>query len=401
MRRQTAAKTTPEIMSLRWSKNPLVRTAVALLAAALALSAPAATHAAGGVSVPSGFIIEAIAHVKGPRELAVAPNGDLFIGTNGSSIEIVAGAQDAPAPPAVFVHVDDRPVAGVTIDGDTMYLGAQFGVYALPFHSGDRVARAAPRKIAAVRPSGVARDHVTTTVAVAGGKLYASVGSSCNDCQPDIDPTRATIQEMRLDGSAMTPRAEHIRNAIALTTDPATGALWAGVAGQDELAHGHPYEIVDDVSAHSGVADYGWPYCYEDRQPASPAHDCAHAVVPRIALPAYETPIGAAFYPRASPGAYLFPAPYRGGLFVALHGSWHLPPVPPRVVFIAMHGDEPQTAVNWADPAAQWREFAGGFQTPDGSRIGRPTGVAIGTDGSLFVADDGSNTIYRIRPIRR
>ena len=64
--------------------------------------------------------------------------------------------------------------------------------------------------------------------------LYVSVGSSCNNCQPELDPTRATIQQMQLDGSGVTPRAEHIRNAIALATSPQSGALWAGVAGQDE-----------------------------------------------------------------------------------------------------------------------------------------------------------------------
>jgi glucose/arabinose dehydrogenase len=384
---------------------------VPILALAVLLAAPACSrakayaqtleHAYARLSVPDGFAVEPIAHINGARELAVAANGDLFVGTNGSAVDVVAGAQTTPAAPATFVRLDDRPVAGVTIDGGTMYIGAQFGVYALPFAAGDRTARTTPRKIATVRPSGIARDHVTTSVAVARGRLYASVGSSCNNCQPDLDPTRATIQQMQLDGSAITPKAEHIRNAIALTTNPQTGALWAGVAGQDELAHGHPYEIVDDISAHPGVADFGWPYCYEDRKAVTPAHDCSTAAVPRIVMPAYETPIGAAFYPATLAGAFVFPPRYRGGLFVTLHGSWHLPPVPPRVVFIPMHGDEPQTPVDWNDPTAQWHEFLGGFQQPDGSRIGRPTGIAVGTDGSLFVADDDSGTIYRIRPKNR
>lgn len=357
-------------------------------------AAPAQTEP----TVPDGFRIEPIAHVDGARELAVAPNGDLFVGTSGSSVVLVADAQTEAAAPVTFAHVDDRPASGVTIAGDTMYIGAQFGIYALPFHSGDHTARAQPRKIATVRPSGVARDHKTTSVAVAGDVLYAGIGSSCNACQPELDATRASIQAMRLDGTQMKPKAEHIRNPIALTVNPQTGSLWAGVAGQDELAHGHPYEIVDDVSAHSGTADYGWPYCYEDRRSVGPERDCSNAVVPRVVVPAYETPVGAAFYPSDSNRRYAFGQHYRGGLFVALHGSWHTPPVPPRVVFIPMHGDEPQTPVDWTNPDAQWREFVGGFQQADGARIGRPTGVAVGTDGSLFIADDDSGTIYRIRP---
>jgi glucose/arabinose dehydrogenase len=376
---------------------------IATFAVAAALGAAAVFGArAAATTIPTvapGFTIEAIAHVRRARELAVAANGDLFIGTDGDTIEVVGDAQTSAPKPAAFVQIDDRPVAGVAIAGDTMFIGAQHGVYALPFHAGDRTPRAIARKIANVRPGG-GRGHATTTVAVANGVLYASVGSSCNNCQPERDPTRATIQQLQFDGGAMTPRAQHIRNAIALTANPQSGALWAGVAGQDELAPGHPYEIVDDISAHPGVADYGWPDCYENRQAVAAGHDCSRVVIPRVVLPAYETPVGAVFYPRAGAGAYAFPAEFRGGLFVALHGSWHTPPVPPRVVFIPMQGDAPRTPVDWANPAAQWREFVGGFQQPDGSRIGRPTGVAVGTDGSLFVADDASGTIYRIRPKR-
>src|SRR5476649_2358319 len=156
-------------------------------------------HTTDGVTVPTGFTIEVIAHVPQARELAIASNGDLFVGTSTSDVYVVAAAETKPAAAAKFVTVDDAPVAGVTIDGDTMYLGGQFGVYKLPFHAGEHVAASKPVKIASVRTSGRSRDHVTTTVAVAKGVLYASVGSSCNNCNPDLDATRATIQQMNLD----------------------------------------------------------------------------------------------------------------------------------------------------------------------------------------------------------
>jgi glucose/arabinose dehydrogenase len=378
----------------------LVRSALALTV--VALLAPAGVRAAAppvGLTVAAGFIIERIATVEQARELAVAPNGDLFVGTSGSQVFVIADAQGNAAPAKVFVQLADHPVAGVTIDGERMYLGAQFGVYELPYRPGDRTPRAVPRKIAAVRTSGQARDHVTTTVAVANKHLYASVGSSCNNCNPDLDATRATIQQFELDGSGMTAKAQHIRNAIALATNPQTGTLWAGVAGQDELAKGHPYEIFDAVTLHVGVADYGWPFCYENHI-AIGAHDCSTQIVARVVFPAYETPIGAVFYPEHPTGAYAFPETYRGGTFVTLRGSWHQPPVPPRVVFIAMNGDEPKTPVNWSDPTVQWKEFVGGFQTASGQRIARPTGVAVGPDGSLFVSDDVDGGIFRIRPGR-
>jgi glucose/arabinose dehydrogenase len=378
----------------------MTRRIAAFLVLALSLAGSATAEPPLGLSVPPGFTIEQIATVRNARELAVAPDGDLFVGTETESVWIVPDAEGTPGAAQVFVHVDDRPVAGVWLDGDTLYLGAQFGVYRLPYHTGDRVARETPVKIASVRTSGESRDHVTTTVAVAGGVLYASVGSSCNACVPDLDPTRATIQMMHRDGSAMTPKAVRIRNAIALAVNPATQTLWAGVAGQDELAHGHPYENFDAISLRPGVVDYHWPFCYEDRKPARAGADCHDAPVARVVLPAYETPIGATFYPLDPRGRYAFPAAYRGGAFVALHGSWHTPLVPPRVAFVPMTGDEPRTPVDWTDPSKQWREFVGGFQKADDTRVARPTGVAVGPDGSLFVSDDQSGAIFRIRPIK-
>jgi len=370
-----------------------IRPLAVLVAVVLPLASAAQTG--GALTVPSGFTLERIASVRGARELAVAANGDLFVGTSGSDVDVIADAGGTPAAPRVFVHLDDAPVAGVTIDGDRMFLGAQFGVWEVPYHAGDRTPRGAPKKLAAVRSSGIARDHVTTSVAVAKETLYASVGSSCNNCDPDLDATRATIG--RVEPGGLQPEARRVRNAIALATNPATGTLWAGVAGQDELAHGHPYEIFDAVTLHAGVVDYGWPYCYENRKPVG-GHDCTNVAIPRVVFPAYATPIGAAFYPLHLAGPHAFPEAYRGGAFVTLHGSWHQPPVAPAVVFVPMNGDEPRKPVDWNDPNAQWREFVGGFQRPDGSRIARATGIAIAPDGSLYFSDDQTGGIYRVRP---
>jgi glucose/arabinose dehydrogenase len=378
------------------------RRTIALLAACALLAAAApreAAHAATGaaLTVPRGFAVEKIASVPGARELAVAPNGDLFVGTNGDAIYVVPDAEKNAGEPRRFASFDDRPMAGVFLDGDTLYAGGQLGVYRIPYRTGDREARAKPEKIATVRPGG-GRGHSTTTVAVAKGVLYASVGSSCNACV-ESDPTRATVQAMSLDGKNMHPRAVDIRNAIALAVEP-NGELWAGVAGRDDLEHGHPYEIFDDVTSHAGTPDYGWMKCYDDRKPIGGA-SCANVTLPKVVFPAYDTPIGAAFYPADPKGPYAFPAPYRGGAFVALHGSWHQPPVAPRVAFVAFKDGQPAKPVDWSNPDAQWTEFGGGCQSADGTRACRPTGVAVGDDGSLFVGDDVNGAVYRIRPVRR
>ncbi len=345
-----------------------------------------------------GFDVRVIAHIDRPREMLVTSTGELLVATLGDSVYAIDDAENAPRAPRVFATIDDAPVAGIAQGANSLFFGSQHGVWSIPFHSGDRRPQAAPKKIASVR-SGGGRGHVTTSLAFAGGKLYASVGSSCNACV-ESDPTRATIQQMSPDGSDQRAKAVHVRNAIALTVSPVTGNIWAGVAGQDELEHGHPFEIFDPPTVHAGTVDYGWPDCYENRRPVRSGVDCAQMTVARVVFPAYETPIGAAIYPRNATGHAAFPAAYRGGAFVALHGSWHTPPVPPRVVFVALHGDSPAKPVDWNDPNAQWTEFLSGFQSPDGSRSGRPTGVAVGPKGSLFVGDDLAGVIYRITPSR-
>jgi glucose/arabinose dehydrogenase len=347
-------------------------------------------------SVPGGFSIEVIARVSRARELVVTPNGDLLVGSLGRDVFVVPNAEERPLPASVFAHLDDGEAAGLALAPGALIVGTTHGVWKIPYQPGDRVARGDAERLFSVRPGGDG-GHSTTSVAVAGDVLYASVGSSCNACN-ESDPTRATIQTASLTGAGLRPVAEHIRNAIALAVDPSTGHLWAGVAGQDELAPGHPYEIFDDVGDRTGLPNYGWPVCYENHRAARPGVDCADQTVPRAVFPAYETPIGAAFSPPAAGGRFAFPPAWRGGAFVALHGSWHAPLVPPRVVFVPIHGDEPVTAVDWRDPTAQWKTFIGGWQSADESRIGRPTGVAIGTDGSLFIADDLTGRIFRIRP---
>ncbi|HEY6233577.1 MAG TPA: hypothetical protein VIW69_00565 [Candidatus Elarobacter sp.] len=376
----------------------MIRPVLLSVAVALAFALHARAAETSAVRVPSDFTAERIATVPRARELAVAPNGDVFVGTNGNAIYVVPDAQGTAAAARQFATFDDGPMAGVFLAGDTLYAGGQFGVYRIPYRSGDREAREKPQKIASVRTGG-GSGHSTTTVAFSKGTLYASVGSSCNACN-ESDATRATVQAMSPDGKNMHARAVDIRNAIALAVQPATGDVWAGVAGRDDLEHGHPYEIFDAITAHAGTPDYGWVKCYDDRKPIGGA-SCANVVVPKVVFPGYDTPIGAAFYPADEKGAHAFPASYRGGAFVSLHGSWHQPPVPPRVAFVPFRGNDPAKDVDWGNPDTQWTEFLGGCQTAYGGRACRPTGVAVGTDGSLFVSDDSTGAIWRIRPVRR
>jgi glucose/arabinose dehydrogenase len=379
-----------------------------LLACALALGLVARASADNAMpTVPTGFTIERIGTVNGARELVVAPNGDLFVGTSGNAVDLLPQAQsDHPGTPHAFATFDYHPAAGVTLGDGALFVGTQFAVYRIEYHTGDQTARSRSEKLLDVRLAGGSHDHVTTSVAVIDDFLYASVGSSCNACRPELDSTRATIQRFDLLRHVATDEAYNIRNAIALAVNPQTQTLWAGVAGADDLPLYHPYEIFDAVSLHGEQVDYGWPACYENRRHFEKwSGDCSKTPIPRVVFPAYETPIGAVFYPADPHGVHAFPAMYRGGAFVTLHGSWHGPQqglsgyIPPRVVFVPMHGDDPDRTVDWNDPTTQWQLFAGGYQSGGtAQRIGRPTGIAVAPDGSLFVADDQTGAIYRIRP---
>lgn len=382
----------------------------------LALFLAAAVGSAAPLRVPNHFTIERIASIDDARELAALPNGDLLVGTGASDVYILPDAEGTPGNPQVFAHLDDEHAAGVTYVAarHEIYVGTMHHVWAIAYH-GERQARDA-RRIADVRSGPVAPGtdgdiHETTSVAFSKGLVYVSAGSSCNATMEggkpcvEVDPTRAAVSVMRPDGSGLTQRAKRIRNAIALAVDPASGDVWVGNAGQDDLPFGHPYEFLDDLSTHQDDADYGWPECEENRHAYVHGADCSSTIVPLIVLPAYSTFIGATFYPTHQTGSYAFPPAYRGGLFAAVHGSWHrnngCQAEPPRVVFVPMRGDRPAKAVNWANPTTQWSDFVSGFQTGCTSRAGRSTGIAVGSKGSLFVADDDAGVIYRVRPSGR
>jgi glucose/arabinose dehydrogenase len=369
-----------------------------------------------GPRVPNGFVIETIASIPAARELVALPDGNLIVGTLRRDVYVVPDAEGRALSPRVFATLDDDRAAGVAFSTSRseIYVATTNHVWVLAYPgkgNAPDARRIADVRVGTIAPGSDGDVHTTTSVAYTGGHLYASVGSSCNatvdagksPCT-EVDPTRAAISVINSDGSDFTQRARRIRNAIALAVNPDTGSLWVGDAGQDDLPFGHPYEFLDDLSAHPGDADYGWPECEEDHHAYWSGYDCSTTVEPLVELPAYSTIIGATFYPKLEHGAYAFPSRYRGGLFVAVHGSWHRGAdgcfaAPPRVVFVPMDGDLPVKPVNWQNPDAQWTDFVSDYQTGCQTRNGRPTGIAVGAKGSLFIADDATSKIYRIRPL--
>jgi glucose/arabinose dehydrogenase len=389
-------------------------------------------------------------------DLLVGTGGGTANFAQSGQIDIVPNADAAvPAHPSVFATLTDSGCAqsagtntnGITFapgtGGGTIFVGMECSVWKIPYVTGDRTASSPPVHFANLRtgsvPAGSDGDvHHTTSVLAVGSSLYVSVGSDCNACT-ETDPTRGVILRTSITSPSLTTVATRVRNALALAQNPVTGTVWAGGAGQDCVVgttcfaamdamyalNGHPYEWLDPLTTHAAPVDYMWPWCEEDGMTvttpdpesgnAPAGTNCASMIVAPVRAPAYATIMGAVFYDPPGGAAYAFPTSFDGGLFFTLHGSWHentsgVPVAVPEVVFVPMSsGDTPEYPMNWAgggSPFGTWAHngsgnpapFMNGFQQSGGTRIGRPAGLAVGADGSLFVSDDDAGAIYRIRP---
>jgi glucose/arabinose dehydrogenase len=228
--------------------------------------------------------------------------------------------------------------------------------------------------------------HTSRTISFGpDGRLYVSIGSSCNVCV-EGDPRRTTIQVFDAGGSHSAPYAIGLRNAIGFDWDPQTGRLWVGDTAQDGSGATFPPDEINLVEAGK---HYGYPF-YVGRnltnevpelKDARPTVTAEHAVPPAYALPAHVTPIDLRFYTGTQ-----FPPRYHNALFLSLHGSTTIPEkVGYKVVRIVMKDGRP----------AELEDFVTGW-LKEGVVSGRPAGLVTGADGALYISDDNKGFIYRI-----
>lgn len=219
-----------------------------------------------------------------------------------------------------------------------------------------------------------------------GTKFYLGVGSQSNVSTGE-HPMRAAINRFNPDGSGHEIFASGTRNPIDMVWYPGTDTLWAAVQERDALGD----DLVPDYFTHIQQGGfYGWPYAYvgpnEDPRNKGQRPDLVgKTIVPDVLLGSHVAVLGALFYTGKQ-----FPEEYRGGAFLAFHGSWNRSKrVGYSVAFVPFRDGK---------PAGGPRDFLTGWMlAPEKKEVwGRPVGLLQMPDGSLLVSDDGGNKIWRV-----
>jgi glucose/arabinose dehydrogenase len=283
----------------------------------------------------------------------------------------------------IFMEGLSQPF-GMALLGDTFYVGNTDGVVAFPYAAGADRITAPGRKLVSFKSGG----HWTRSLLPSpdGRKLFVGVGSLSNIAEQGMaaEQGRAAIYELDpADGSSRI-FASGLRNPVGMAWEPATGVLWTVVNERDGLGDETPPDYLTSVR-DGGF--YGWPYCYwgqtvDDRVPQDPAA-VAKAITPDYALGGHTASLGLCWLPAGTlPG---FPE----GMAIGQHGSWNRSTLSGyKVVFVPFANGR---------PAGPPRDILSGFLAPDERHsYGRPVGVTLGPDGSVLVADDVGDVIWRV-----
>lgn len=349
---------------------------------------------------PAGFKVEVYADgLDYPREIRTAPNGDIFLAeSHQGEIKVFRGVnKDGKATQIATFATGLTLPFGIAFyppgpNPEWVYVGNTDSVVRFPYHSGDLKATGAPQKIADLPGGGHLRGggHWTRDIAFSkdGKKMFVSVGSHSNNDDTDThsqEKERADVLEMNPDGSGRRIYAYGIRNAVGIAVCPETGVLWGSVNERDELGDSLPPDYITHIE-DGGF--YGWPWYYMGAN-WDPKHKGKHpelkdkVLVPDVMVQPHFASLEMVFYE-----GQLFPQEYHGDIFAAEHGSWNRSRrTGYEVIRVPMKDGKAM---------GSYEDFLTGFVTADGKVWGRPVGVAVGTDGSLFVSDDGSKIIWRI-----
>lgn len=369
-------------------------------------------------TVPAGYAIKAIAtDLKIPRQTLVLPNGDILVseGRGGSAPKLspkdfIAGViKAAGVSPvsggnrltllrdkdgdgvyeerSVFAENLNAPY-GLAMIGNQIFVADQDALVRFDYTAGQTKASAPPVKVTDL-PSAINHHWTKSLAASADGRfLYVGIGSNSNITERGMiaEVDRAVVWQIDAATGAHRPYATGVRNPTALAIQPGSGQLWAVANERDEIGA----DLVPDyLTSLKDGGFYGWPYSYWGQnvdtrvQPPNPERVAA-AISPDYALGSHVAALGVSFSSAA------MGAKFADGAFVGEHGSWNRQsPSGYKVVFVPFSAGRP------SGPPI---DFAVGFRGEDGKTRGRPVGVTVDGRGALLIADDLSNTIWRVTP---
>jgi len=352
---------------------------------------------------PAGFKVELYASdLDNPREMRTAPNGDIFLAESQTGkIKVFRGVTSDGKPQQVSVFADGLVLPfGIAFypsgpNPKYIYVGNTDQIVRFPYKNGDLKASGPEEKLVELPGGGRLRGggHWTRDLAFSkdGSRLFASVGSASNVDDPDTHPDefhRADVLEFTPDGKFQKVYASGIRNCVGEAINPITGELWCSTNERDALGN----NLVPDYVTHVQEGGfYGWPWYYMGTHGGvqDPRHEGKHpelqakVITPDILVNPHFASLEMLFYEGSQ-----FPAEYKGDGFAAEHGSWNRKDRSGyEVIRLPMKNGH---------ATGEYEDFLTGFTEGDGAVWGRPVGVTVGKDGSLFVSDDGTRSIWHV-----
>ncbi|MEK6476976.1 PQQ-dependent sugar dehydrogenase [Catalinimonas sp. 4WD22] len=387
----------------------------------------------GSIKLENGFSAYVVADSIGKtRHMAIRENGDIYVKVRDPESGGVLALRDTTGDGRADVQEyfgENVTGTGIGIYNGYLYYASPTTVYRIQLDDNALVPSGSSEVV--VEGFLEQQQHEDKTLAFDGnGNMFVNIGAPSNACQeqmrtpgsPGQDPCPQLERQAgiwRFDANQLNQTqadgeryATGIRNAVAIEWNKSANSLYAMQHGRDQLNSLWPDYYNDTTSAELPAEeflkveegdDFGWPYCYYDPNKElkvlSPEYGgngeevgrCESAKDPIMAFPAHWAPNALVFY-----NGDQFPEQYQNGAFIAFHGSWNRAPLPQKgynVAFVPMENGMPSgDYVRFAD------EFAGGgeeFTSPADAEF-RPTGLAIGPDGSLYISDDQKGRIWRV-----
>lgn len=334
------------------------------------------------LDVPDGFHVAVFSdQVPNARGMALGDDGTVFVGSmSAGKVYALTDRDHDGRADRVRVVVEDlnMPVGVAFRDGD-LYVSAVDRIVVLRDIENHLDDPPRPQVVTADLPD--KRHHGWRFIAFGpDGRLYVGVGAPCNICDPPAPFAR--ILSMRADGGDVKTVARGVRNTVGFDWQPGTDTLWFTDNGRDMLGDDQPADELNRLGKPG--SHFGYPYCHQGdiKDPEyGKGHDCADYVPPAARLGAHVAALGMRFY-----DGRMFPAAYRGAVFIAEHGSWNRSSkVGYRVVVAHVEGDR----------VVDVKPFLTGFLKGQ-TAWGRPVDVQPLDDGSLLVSDDQAGAVYRV-----